>query len=75
MTVRVEFDIDNAAFQDGETDGYNMDAIASTIREVALQVGDMPYNGSAMEICKHQNIRDANGNIVGTWTIKDRSRL
>jgi hypothetical protein len=60
ITFRLNLDCDNAAFED---DNLHHE-IARCLREVADSVeagGDMS---------KHLNIRDINGNIVGTFVLK-----
>lgn len=75
MTVLIRFDIDNAAFKDDAED-YDMEAVAATVRKVAgaMATADATDRDSPI-IAKHKNIVDANGNIVGTWCIKEAELL
>jgi len=65
MKVKIEFDIDNAAYRYdddgcGDDQSINPEAVADTIRQVAGQIG-AGYMRDA--------IIDANGNVVGKFTI------
>lgn len=73
MTVYIKFNIDNDAYRSGE--GYDTDAVAETIRGIADQMDAVCGTAGHLVLAMHQNIRDANGNIVGTWAIKDAGLL
>jgi hypothetical protein len=54
----LSFDTDNAAFEDDPRP-----EIAHILRELADKVWQ--WEGYT----KHQNIRDINGNVIGTWKL------
>lgn len=56
MKIKIEFNCDNAAFQDGDTYG----AIAEVIREIADKVENQQDSSG---------IYDANGHSIGKWAI------
>jgi len=64
MKLRIEFDIDNDAFQiDGKW--LNNMAVADTVNEIANRISAGIIGPNA------QNIRDINGNTVGKYQIVD----
>lgn len=65
MKVRIEFNIDNAAFTDGET--YDLEEIGTVVREVGARIST--HGAQPPVMC--QTIHDHNGNDVGRWQIKE----
>jgi hypothetical protein len=60
--VAIKFRTDNAAFHD-VNDALDMDAVAAIITDVADRI-KRDYVGG--------NIRDTNGNIIGTFKVTNR---
>ena len=75
MTVLIRFNIDNAAFRD-HADDYDPDMVATVVRRVADDINrEMNVRQGQPILNKHENIRDLNGNTVGTWAIKEAELL
>ncbi len=62
MKFQMEFDCDNAAFEDGMAT-----EIARTLIHVARQV----FRGGIPDTPEVSTIRDVNGNEIGSWKIKE----
>lgn len=61
MKVKIEFDIDNAAYTLGEDEIHNYEAVADTIDRVAAYIRRGRLSG---------NVYDINGNTAGSYSIK-----
>lgn len=62
LVFRLRFDCDNAAFEDGiEAE------IASVLRELADRIERHEATGL------YQNIRDTNGNVIGTFRLAEET--
>jgi hypothetical protein len=59
--VTIKFETDNAAFRDGDQ-LLDVWAVADVVKEIAKQIMDGYLKG---------DVRDLNGNIVGSYTVED----
>ena len=63
MKLRIEIDCDNAAF-----DNALAAQVSLLLAEIVGKLHQAPP--SAVAAAKYQNLKDINGNIVGTWRLK-----
>lgn len=63
LVFRMRFDCDNAAFEEN--------GIASEIGRILRDVAERIERGEASGL--YQNVKDENGNIVGTFRLADES--
>ena len=67
MKLIVSMSLDNAAFQEGDTQ-----SMAYEIRRILYELSTVRSISEALawpKFDKFQNLRDFNGNVVGTWKI------
>ena len=76
MEVRIQFNIDDDQF--AAPHGYDVWEIREQLQRVADDIAkrvDGTCPEGCTEVSKHKNIVSRDGNIIGTFAIKDKSIL
>ena len=69
-TFKLEIDCENAAFVFPDEDYPTLSSASPELARILRQVADRLDQGCISN--KPSNIRDVNGNVVGTFTFKNR---